>query len=133
MTKEEWIRSVVSHIDDEYQREAIARQLQEKLTKMIKQKNEKDVLHQLGDPDKYYNKHYSRKASKKFSIIVGSILTFFGALLSIITFLSANNILFEQGRFFGRANNDPLYGAGLILALGLIVLIGGLRSNKKNR
>lgn len=76
MTKEEWIRSVVSHIDDEYQREAIARQLQEKLTKMIKQKNEKDVLHQLGDPDQYYNKHYSRKASKKFSIIVGSILTF---------------------------------------------------------
>lgn len=130
MTKEEWIQDVVSHIDDTYQREAIARQLEEKLAKkMIKQRNEYYVLKQLGTPEEYYEKHYSRKSSKKFNLIAGGILILVGILLLFINIFFADNLLFSQS--VRGIKNGVFYSSGLILGIGILVLIGGLRTSKK--
>lgn len=132
MTKQEWIQAVVSHIADEYQRNAATRQLEENLSKMIRRRNEIEVLKELGDPTEYYEKHFGGKSAKKFNIIAGIVLILVGAFLLLLNVLSANSILFEQIRWAPATRNNVLYGSGLIFAIGIITLVSGILSYKKS-
>lgn len=122
MSTKEWIDKVVINNDDNFQKEAIERELNKNIAKLSKNSTEEEVLLKLGDPEVYYQKHFDKKSSKKFNLIIGSILTVVGFILLVVTFLNRDSELLHQIRIFPDARNNIFYGSGVVLAIGVVTL-----------
>ncbi|MBQ0000481.1 MAG: hypothetical protein KBT01_02935 [Clostridiales bacterium] len=127
MTKIEWIDRVTEHIQDEFQKAALRRQLDEKIEKLKEKGDEHWALEQLGDPDLYYEKNYGPKSGKKVSLIFGVVMILIGGALILLNLYNGDNPLLHQIQTSSIFGYNAYSGYGLALGLGIISLLNGLR------
>lgn len=126
MTKAEWIEKAVAGIEDDYQRKAAARQLEDKISSLTAKAEKSAVLEKMGDPTDYYRKHFSEKSGRRVSIIAGAILLVVGVLFLLAYWQFGDSPIFQQVRWFAAQRNNVLYGSGLLVSIGVVTLVKGL-------